>query len=198
MSDPNRAGLLEAEHDALRAENAALVGEVECLTRRVDERSRRLDKGSKHSSMPSSSDSPKHRAEATRARAERRAAHAGMRKVVFVGMAGKLAKLAAGVMMTHFHRSEVDTGLLGALAVEAGAPWAVVEAATETTTARHFFDACMAHGCLAPLALLCERARSACLAHAGSSFEVEVVLVDSEGSAVLWHAGPEGSASGSA
>ncbi len=125
----------------------------------------------------------------------RRAAHAGMRKVVFVGMAGKLAKLAAGVMMTHFHRSEVDTGLLGALAVEAGAPPAVVEAATETATARHFFDACMAHGCLAPLALLCERARAACLAHAGSRFELEVVLVDYEGFSALWRAGPEGTAS---
>jgi cobalt-precorrin-5B (C1)-methyltransferase len=120
----------------------------------------------------------------------RRAAHAGMRNVVFVGMAGKLAKLAAGVMMTHFHRSEVDTGLLGALAVEAGAPQAVVEAATETATARHFFDTCMARGFLAPLALLCERARAACMAHAGSSFELEVVLVDYEGSSALWRAGP--------
>ncbi len=120
----------------------------------------------------------------------RRAAHAGMRNVIFVGMAGKLSKLAAGVMMTHFHRSDVDTGLLGELAVEAGAPRAVVEAATETATARHFFDACMAHGCLAPLALLCERARAACLAHAGSSFELEVVLVDYEGSSALWRAGP--------
>jgi len=120
----------------------------------------------------------------------RRAAHAGMRNVVFVGMAGKLAKLAAGVMMTHFHRSEVDTGLLGALAVEAGAPQAVVQAATETATARHFFDACMAHGCLTPLALLCERARATCLAHARSAFDLEVVLVDYEGSAALWRAGP--------
>jgi cobalt-precorrin-5B (C1)-methyltransferase len=120
----------------------------------------------------------------------RRAGHAGMRKVVFVGMAGKLAKLAAGVMMTHFHHSEVDTGLLRVLAVETGAPPAVVEAATETATARHFFDACMAHGCLAPLALLCERARAACIAHARSSFELEVVLVDYEGSSALWRAGP--------
>ena len=128
----------------------------------------------------------------------RRAARAEMRNVVFVGMAGKLAKLAAGVMMTHFHRSEVDTGLLGALAVEAGAPQAVVRAATETATARHFFDACMAHGCLTPLALLCERARAACLVHAGSSFELEVVLVDYEGSAALWRAGPTGTIRGHA
>ncbi len=126
----------------------------------------------------------------------RRAAHVGMHKVVFVGMAGKLAKLAAGVMMTHFHRSEVDTALLAALAVEGGAPRAVVEAATATATARHFFDACVTHGCLGPLALLCERARSACLAHAGPSFELEVVLVDYEGSAALWRTGPGGATSG--
>ena len=125
----------------------------------------------------------------------RRAAYAGMRKVVFAGMPGKLAKLAAGEMMTHFQRSDVDTGLLGALAVEAGTPGAVVEAATETATARHFFDVCMLHGCMEPLALLCERARAACLAHAGSIFELEVVLVDYEGSSVLWRAGPEGTAS---
>jgi hypothetical protein len=45
----------------------------------------------------------------------RRAAHAEMRKVVFVGMAGKLAKLAklaAGVMMTHFHRPELELVLV--------------------------------------------------------------------------------------
>ena len=38
----------------------------------------------------------------------RHAAAAGVERVVFVGMAGKIAKLAAGVMMTHFHRSQVD------------------------------------------------------------------------------------------
>jgi len=103
-------------------------------------------------------------------------------------MAGKLAKLAAGVMMTHFHHSEVDTGLLRGLAIEAEAPQAVVDAATETATARHFFDACLTHGCLAPLALLCERARAACIAHAGSSFELQVILVDYEGSRALWRA----------
>jgi cobalt-precorrin-5B (C1)-methyltransferase len=122
----------------------------------------------------------------------RRAARVGMRRVVFVGMAGKLAKLAAGVMMTHFHRSEVDTALLAELAVEAGAAPAVVEAATATATARHFFDACVAHGALAPLALLCERARAACTAHAGSAFDLEVVLVDYEGSAAVWRTGGTG------
>jgi cobalt-precorrin-5B (C1)-methyltransferase len=126
----------------------------------------------------------------------RRAAHVGMHKVIFVGMAGKLAKLAAGVMMTHFHRSEVDTALLAALAIETGAPQAVVDAATATATARHFFDTCVVHDVLAPLALLCERARAACLAHVGSAFELEVVLVDYEGSTALWCAGGAGTVFG--
>ena len=38
----------------------------------------------------------------------RRAAAAGMARVTFVGMAGKITKLAAGVLMTHYRRSRVD------------------------------------------------------------------------------------------
>ena len=64
-------------------------------------------------------------------------------------------------MMTYFHRSEVDTSLLATLALEAGAPPVKVEAATATATVRHFFDVCVAESCLAPLALLRERARAA-------------------------------------
>jgi cobalt-precorrin-5B (C1)-methyltransferase len=112
-----------------------------------------------------------------------------MDRVIFVGMAGKLTKLAAGVMMTHFHRSDVDTALLAALAREVGAPAAVVEAATATATARHFFDVCTTERCLAPLALLCERAHAACLAYAGAGFALEVVLVDYEGIMALCRAG---------
>ena len=74
----------------------------------------------------------------------RRAAAAGIERVVFVGMAGKIAKLAAGVMMTHFHRSKVDTELLAEVAREAGAPARWSQAATETATARHFFEVCVA------------------------------------------------------
>ncbi|MGH9108333.1 MAG: cobalt-precorrin-5B (C(1))-methyltransferase [Acidimicrobiales bacterium] len=120
----------------------------------------------------------------------RRCVRAGMEKAVLVAMAGKLAKVAAGTMMTHFHRSDVDVGLLATLALEAGAPSPVVEAATATATARHFFEACVDHGCRGPLLLLCERARAACVAHAGGRLPVEVVLVDYEGSAVICRAGP--------
>jgi len=115
----------------------------------------------------------------------RRAAGAGMSRVVFVGMVGKIAKLAAGVMMTHFHRSQVDGELLAAVAVEAGAGAAVLGAATATGTARHFYEVCAAESATAPLQLLCERARVACEAHAGGRLGVEVLMVDFDGERVV-------------
>src|SRR5213079_1183857 len=65
----------------------------------------------------------------------RRVAARQMTSVVFVGMAGKITKLAAGVMMTHFHRSKVDGELMAEVAREAGAPPPVLDAATATETA---------------------------------------------------------------
>jgi cobalt-precorrin-5B (C1)-methyltransferase len=115
----------------------------------------------------------------------RHMAGAAMNSAVFVGMAGKIAKLAAGVMMTHFHRSKVDNQLLAQVAVDSGAPDGVVAAATETETARHFFDACMAAGSMEPLRLLCELAASACRAHVHDALTVDVLMVDFEGAAVV-------------
>ncbi len=115
----------------------------------------------------------------------RRAAERGMARATFVGMAGKIAKLAAGVMMTHFHRSKVDTALLARVAAQSGAPASVVAAATETETARHFFDSCLAAGYLEPLAALCCQAADACRRHVGGALAVEVIMVDFEGEAVV-------------
>jgi cobalt-precorrin-5B (C1)-methyltransferase len=113
----------------------------------------------------------------------RRAVAAGMKRAVFVGMAGKITKLAAGVMMTHFHRSKVDGALLEDVARTSGASNAIVAAATETATARHFFEVCIAHGETAPLQLLAERAKLACEGHA--ELDVDVVLVDFDGDEVV-------------
>jgi cobalt-precorrin-5B (C1)-methyltransferase len=115
----------------------------------------------------------------------RRAAHEGIRRALLVAMAGKITKLAAGVMMTHFHRSQVDGALLAAVARESGSPDEVVNAATETATARHFFETCMAHGDTAPLQRVCALARAACQAHTGGAVETEVVMVDFEGDMVV-------------
>ncbi len=116
----------------------------------------------------------------------RRAAGAGVTRVTWMGMAGKIAKLAAGVMMTHYRRSRVDGELMAEVAAASGAPPAVVEAATATATARHFAEVCLAHGSIEPLRELCRRAAAACESHAGTSaggprLRVEVVMVDFDG-----------------
>jgi len=115
----------------------------------------------------------------------RKAAAVGIEHVHFVGMAGKITKLAAGVMMTHFRRSKVDGELMATVAREAGAPEAVIAAATETATARHFFEVCMTTGALEPLRVLCERAAGECRAHAPGLASVEVLMVDFDGAEVV-------------
>jgi cobalt-precorrin-5B (C1)-methyltransferase len=110
----------------------------------------------------------------------RHCAATGIARVCWVGMAGKLTKLAAGVMMTHFRRSKVDTELLAEVAREAGAGAPIVAAATVTPTARHFFEGCVAAGELRPWRLLCQRAAAACRAHA-PGLDVEVLCTDFEG-----------------
>ena len=115
----------------------------------------------------------------------RHAARRGFGRVAFVGMVGKIAKLAAGVMMTHFHRSQVDGGVMAEAARAVGAPADVVEAATATATARHFFETCLDRGCVAPLETLCRWAARACQAHAGGALAVSVTMVDFEGAAVV-------------
>jgi cobalt-precorrin-5B (C1)-methyltransferase len=115
----------------------------------------------------------------------RRAAAAGIRRVTFVGMAGKIAKLAAGVLMTHYRRSKVDVDLLADVARVTGAPEEVVAAAGQTATARHFAESCLAAGSLEPLAELCRRAAATCREFTSGAVDVDVVMVDFEGEAVL-------------
>jgi len=70
----------------------------------------------------------------------RRAVRRGLRRVAFVGMAGKLAKLAAGVLMTHWTRSRVEPDLLACLTQDAGGDPELVRAVAEANTARHAFE----------------------------------------------------------
>jgi cobalt-precorrin-5B (C1)-methyltransferase len=115
----------------------------------------------------------------------RRAAGRGVPRLTVVAMVGKIAKLAAGVMMTHFHRSAVDGDLLAEVARRSEAPPAVVAAARETNTARHFFEVCIDTGCRRPLDLLCALAARNCAAHAGGGQQVDVLMVDYEGDEVV-------------
>lgn len=118
----------------------------------------------------------------------RRAAAAGVGRVTFVGMAGKITKLAAGVMMTHYRRSRIDGDLMAEVAEGAGAPPEVVAAARETATARHFAEACLAAGTRAPLEELCRRAAASCRAFTADAVDVDVVMVDFEGDEVITRA----------
>lgn len=117
----------------------------------------------------------------------RHASACGFRRVVFVGMAGKIAKLAAGVMMTHFHRSRVDGELLAEVALEAGASPKVVAAATQTATARHFYEVCVETGEESALILLCRRAANSCAAHVHGTLVIDVAMVDYDGTRLVAH-----------
>jgi cobalt-precorrin-5B (C1)-methyltransferase len=58
---------------------------------------------------------------------------------VFVGMIGKLTKVASGVLMTHYTRSRVDTGLLAEItAAHGGSPADVAEIRGAPTARRAY------------------------------------------------------------
>ncbi|SFS35102.1 cobalt-precorrin-5B (C(1))-methyltransferase [Saccharopolyspora flava] len=121
--------------------------------------------------------------------AVRRAVEHGLDEVVFVGMIGKLTKLASGVVMTHYTRSKVDTGLLGRLTAEFGGSEQDVAEVTEAATARRayevwqrgdHFSAC-AHRLCELVAAVLERFSEEC----GRRLRVRVAMVDFEGEHVV-------------
>ena len=117
----------------------------------------------------------------------RRAVERGVPGVLFVGMVGKLTKLASGVLMTHYTRSKVDRELLAGITHAAGGSAAVVEEVRGANTARHAYEIWAAAGLLAPAgALLCARVRDVLerfAAASGGVLGAQVVLVDPDGRA---------------
>jgi cobalt-precorrin-5B (C1)-methyltransferase len=88
----------------------------------------------------------------------RRAMEHRVPRVVFVGMAGKLTKLAAGVLMTHYTRSKVSTGLLGDITRAAGGDAELAARVAEANTARHAVELWTEAGLLGPAGTeLCRR-----------------------------------------
>jgi cobalt-precorrin-5B (C1)-methyltransferase len=108
-----------------------------------------------------------------------------LRHITFVGMAGKITKLAAGVLMTHYRRSRVDGALLADVAQATGAPPPVLAAATDTETARHFAETCIDVGHTEALGELCRRAAAACRDHVKGALSVEVIMTDFDGREVV-------------
>ena len=108
----------------------------------------------------------------------RQAVADGLRRCVFVGMAGKLAKLAAGVMMTHWTRSKVDLDALADVTAEAGGTPEVVEAVRQANTARHAYELWREHRVDAAPSLLCARVAGNLERFAEGRLQAEVVMVD--------------------
>jgi cobalt-precorrin-5B (C1)-methyltransferase len=67
----------------------------------------------------------------------RRAVEHRLARVIFAGMAGKLTKLAAGVLMTHYTRSKVSLDLLEDITLAAGGTTDLAERVAKANTARH-------------------------------------------------------------
>ncbi len=108
----------------------------------------------------------------------KRAVKNGLRRGFFVGMAGKLAKLAAGVMMTHWTRSRVDNTLLAEITAEAGGLPALVEEVKRANTARHAYELWRASGLERAPFLLCGRVADNLSAYAGGALGMHAVMVD--------------------
>jgi cobalt-precorrin-5B (C1)-methyltransferase len=120
----------------------------------------------------------------------RRCVEHGVRRVVFVGMAGKLTKLGAGVLMTHYTRSKVDCSLLGDITRWVGGDDALAEEVGRANTARHAYELWEAAGLLGVAGTeLCRRVAEVlerfAAAECGDRIAAEVVLVDFSGMEVM-------------
>jgi len=116
----------------------------------------------------------------------RRALAVGLDRVIFVGMAGKLAKLAAGVLMTHYTRSKVDLGLLGHVTVAAGGSTAIAAEVAAANTGRHAYEIWQREGLLRPAGdELCQRVRSVLLRAGQDKLDADVAMVDFSGARVV-------------
>jgi cobalt-precorrin-5B (C1)-methyltransferase len=106
-----------------------------------------------------------------------------MSGVVFVGMAGKLAKLAAGTLMTHYTRSRVSTDLLADVTAAAGGSPPLIGDVAAANTARHAYELWDAAGLLRAAGdELCRRVAAVLGRFTGGRLSARVAMVDFAGS----------------
>ena len=110
--------------------------------------------------------------------AVRQAVGRGVAVVAFVGMAGKLAKLGAGVLMTHWTRSRVDLELLAEITAQAGGAAELVAQVRAANSARHAYELWRARGLDGPPALLCARVERNLERFADGRIRARVAMVD--------------------
>ena len=108
----------------------------------------------------------------------KRAVENGLDTCFFVGMAGKISKLAAGVMMTHWTRSKVDNDLLSEITTKAGGSSDLVAEIKTANTARHAYELWRSANLENAPHLLCEEAAKNLTTYAEDKLKVHVILVD--------------------
>ena len=108
----------------------------------------------------------------------KRAVENGLERCFFVGMVGKISKLAAGVMMTHWTRSKVDNDLLAEITEKAGGSTALIEEVENANTARHAYELWRSADLGGAADLLCQQAAENLTEYAEGKLEVYVILVD--------------------
>ena len=113
----------------------------------------------------------------------RAAAENGLQRVVFVGMIGKLTKLASGLLMTHYTRSRVDVGLLSAITAPHDA--GIAARVAEGNSGRHVFEMWESAGLLGVCGgELCRRVQQVLQRHSddlGTPMAADVAMVDFTG-----------------
>ena len=101
-----------------------------------------------------------------------------LERVFFVGMVGKLTKLAAGVMMTHWTRSKVDNELLAEVTEKTGGDAGLVEEVQNANTARHAYELWREAELEEAPHLLCALAAENLKEYAEGKLEAHVLMVD--------------------
>jgi cobalt-precorrin-5B (C1)-methyltransferase len=108
----------------------------------------------------------------------KRAVENGLETCYFVGMAGKISKLAAGVMMTHWTRSKVDNALLAEITTRANGSQELTDKVSTANTARHAYELWRSAGLREAPHLLCDQAAQNLEMYAEHRLNVHVILVD--------------------
>ena len=117
----------------------------------------------------------------------RAAVEHGISHVSFVGMAGKLTKLASGILMTHWTKSRVDNDILASITAAVGAD---PEPMATANTARHAYELWEAAGVLpAAGSELCRRVHEVLVRFADGALTADVAMVDFSGAAVVARSG---------
>lgn len=108
----------------------------------------------------------------------RQCARRNVRRVIVVGMIGKLSKMAKGRLQTHAAGSEVDMEFLASLAAELGGDATLVSSVRGANTARHVLELCQKAGLGGIATLVCRKVVEHAERHAGGGVEVHACLVD--------------------